>query len=91
MFQGFFKSVKNKSLLGLSLLGLSTLAFAEGHSAQVLQSSDFVGITFWLISMALVASTAFFFLLIFVDVFDFFVESVGGIDDVIYIVIIPTH
>jgi len=62
MFQGFFKSVKNKSLLGLSLLGLSTLAFAEGHSAQVLQSSDFVGITFWLISMALVASTAFFFL-----------------------------
>ena len=62
MFQGFFKSVKNKSLLGLSLLGLSTLAFAEGHSAQILQSSDFVGITFWLISMALVASTAFFFL-----------------------------
>lgn len=62
MFQGFFKSVKNKSLLGLSLLGLSTLAFAEGHSAQILQSSDFVGITFWLISMALVASTAFSFL-----------------------------
>ncbi|MBU6339817.1 MAG: bacteriorhodopsin, partial [Rickettsiales bacterium] len=28
----------------------------------MLQSSDFVGITFWLISMALVASTAFFFL-----------------------------
>ena len=58
MFQGFFKSVKNKSLLGLSLLGLSTLAFAEGHSAQILQSSEFVGITFWLISMALVAATA---------------------------------
>ena len=34
----------------------------ELHGAQVLQSSDFVGITFWLISMALVASTAFFFL-----------------------------
>ena len=62
MFQGFFKPLKNKCLLGLSLLGTSTLAFAEGHSAQVLQSSDFVGITFWLISMALVASTAFFFL-----------------------------
>jgi len=60
MFQGFFKSVKNKCLLGMSLLGLSTSVFAT--SGQVLQSSDFVGITFWLISMALVASTAFFFL-----------------------------
>ena len=62
MFQDFFKSVKNKCLLGLSLLGLSTLAFAESHGAQVLQANDFVGISFWLISMALVASTAFFFL-----------------------------
>jgi bacteriorhodopsin len=62
MFQDFFKSVKNKCLLGLSLLGLSTLAFAESHGAAVLQANDFVGISFWLISMALVASTAFFFL-----------------------------
>jgi len=60
MFQGFLKSLRNKCLLGLSLLGLSTSVFAT--SGQVLQSSDFVGITFWLISMALVASTAFFFL-----------------------------
>ena len=62
MTQDFFKTVKNKCLLGLSLLGLSTSAFAESHGAQVLQSNDFVGISFWLISMALVASTAFFFL-----------------------------
>jgi bacteriorhodopsin len=62
MIQDFFKSVKNKCLLGLSLLGLSTLAFAESHGAAVLQANDFVGISFWLISMALVASTAFFFL-----------------------------
>ncbi len=60
MFQGFLKSLRNKCLLGLSLFGLSTSVFAT--SGQVLQSSDFVGITFWLISMALVASTAFFFL-----------------------------
>ena len=60
MFQGFFKSVKNKCLLGLSLLASSTPVFAT--AGQVLQSNDFVGITFWLISMALVASTAFFFL-----------------------------
>ena len=30
--------------------------------AANLESDDFVGISFWLISMALVASTAFFFL-----------------------------
>ena len=29
-------------------------------SAANLESSDFVGISFWLISMALIASTAFF-------------------------------
>ncbi len=62
MIQDFFKTVKNKCLLGLSLVGLSTSAFAENHAALVLQSNDFVGISFWLISMALVASTAFFFL-----------------------------
>ena len=32
------------------------------QAAENLQSDDFVGISFWLISMALVASTAFFFL-----------------------------
>ena len=31
-------------------------------SAANLESSDFVGISFWLISMALIASTAFFFM-----------------------------
>ena len=53
-------SIRNKWLAVASLLGFSAPAFAE-HGA-VLQSSDFVGISFWLISMALVASTAFFFL-----------------------------
>ena len=54
--------ISSKSMwLGVaSLLGFSAPAFAE-HGA-VLQSSDFVGISVWLISMALVASTAFFFL-----------------------------
>ena len=60
MFKSFYKSIINKCLLGFSLLGLSTSVFAT--SGQVLQSNDFVGITFWLISMALVASTVFFFL-----------------------------
>lgn len=38
----------------------SNQAFAA--SSSVLKSDDFVGISFWIISMALVASTAFFFL-----------------------------
>ena len=41
-----------------SMLGVNS-AFAAG---VVLKSDDFVGISFWLISMALVAATAFFFL-----------------------------
>ena len=53
-------SFKSKFLMPLSAFGLSSPAFAEG--SVVLQASDFVGISFWLISMALVAATAFFFL-----------------------------
>jgi bacteriorhodopsin len=52
--------IRCKSALGLVTLGLITSpAYAE---TLVLKSTDFVGISFWLISMALVASTAFFFL-----------------------------
>jgi len=40
-------------------LACGSEAFA---SSAVLKSNDFVGISFWLISMALIASTAFFFL-----------------------------
>jgi bacteriorhodopsin len=48
-----------KTLLPASLLlVLPQLA----NAAENLESSDYVGISFWLISMALVASTAFFFL-----------------------------
>ena len=35
---------------------------AVANAAENLAQDDFVGISFWLISMALVASTAFFFL-----------------------------
>ena len=52
---------RGKAALGCSLLlGLSsTSAFA---SSSVLKPDDFVDLSFWLISMALIASTAFFFL-----------------------------
>lgn len=57
---------KIKSLImGLSLVGflasvLTQPAFAAADKA--LDQNDFVGISFWIISMALVASTVFFFL-----------------------------
>lgn len=52
---------KTKFLLAvLCLFGLSTTRVWA--SSATLQPHDFVGISFWLISMALVASTAFFFL-----------------------------
>jgi bacteriorhodopsin len=58
--------MKMRSLLTKSpLLILAALILpsqAQASSGVVLQPNDFVGMSFWLISMALVASTAFFFL-----------------------------
>ena len=47
-----------KMLLPAAILSVTPMV---AHAAN-LESDDFVGISFWLISMALVASTAFFFL-----------------------------
>ena len=46
------------ALASAALLITPTLASASAN----LESDDFVGISFWLISMALVAATAFFFM-----------------------------
>ena len=43
------------------LAGLPTLGLADGH-AGALDPKDAVGISFWIISIAMVAATAFFFL-----------------------------
>ena len=52
---------RRRAALGCGiLLGLSSTSVCA--SSSVLKPDDFVGISFWLISMALVASTAFFFL-----------------------------
>ena len=58
-----FKSLKNKiqSLSAATLL-LGLTANNAAASSSVLKPDDFVGISFWLISMALIASTVFFFL-----------------------------
>jgi bacteriorhodopsin len=54
--------MRKYSLMALSAMTavMSSPAFAEG--GKNLEQGDFVGISFWFISMALVAATAFFFL-----------------------------
>jgi len=47
---------------GVMVALTSTHALASSASSATLKPNDFVGISFWLISMALIASTAFFFL-----------------------------
>ena len=53
------KKLKLFALTAVTLMGLSVAANAE---TALLASDDFVGISFWLVSMALLAATAFFFL-----------------------------
>ncbi len=53
------KKLKLFALTAVALMGVSGVASAE---TALLASNDFVGISFWLVSMALLAATAFFFL-----------------------------
>ena len=53
------KKLKLFALTAVALMGASGVANAE---TVLLASDDFVGISFWLVSMALLASTAFFFI-----------------------------
>ena len=53
------KKLKLFALASLALLGFSGAANAE---TVLLASDDFVGISFWIISMGMLAATAFFFL-----------------------------
>lgn len=58
MMLSHFKKLFSSALLFSGLALLTTQAFA---AADTLKQEDFVGISFWIISMALVASTVFFF------------------------------
>lgn len=49
-----------KAMLLLSGLTVSQISLAASNDSAMLQSGDFVGYSFWLISMALAASTIFF-------------------------------
>ena len=53
------KKLKLFALAAVALMGLSGVANA---STALLASDDFVGISFWVISMGMLAATAFFFL-----------------------------
>jgi bacteriorhodopsin len=59
-----FNSIRSKAALGLGFGTAVTLAStrAAAASGALLKPDDFVGISFWLITMALMASTVFFFL-----------------------------
>ena len=51
--------LKTLAFVLLALVGISNTANAE---TILLASDDFVGISFWIISMGMLAATAFFFL-----------------------------
>ena len=53
------KKLKLFALTAVALMGASGVANAE---TVLLASNDFVGISFWLVSMGCLAATAFFFL-----------------------------
>ena len=59
-----FKFIKSKMLATASAGASLALVAGQANAASgaVLKPDDFVGISFWLISMALVAATVFFFL-----------------------------
>ncbi len=60
--QSFDNLMKKAGITALGLFLICGAGQAMAASGDVLKPEDFVGISFWLISMALVASTAFFFL-----------------------------
>jgi len=49
-------------LFGLALVALMGLSSAANAETVILASDDFVGISFWVISMGMLAATAFFFM-----------------------------
>ena len=53
------KKLKLFALTVVSLMGITGVANAE---ATLLKPDDFVGISFWIISMGMLAATAFFFM-----------------------------
>ena len=53
------KKLKLFALTAVALMGITTVANA---ATAMLAQDDFVGISFWVISMGMLAATAFFFM-----------------------------
>ena len=54
--------MKNFKLFALAALALAGFSGAANAETMLLASDDFVGVSFWLISMGMLAATAFFFM-----------------------------
>ena len=54
--------MNNRKIFVLSLLALLGLSSAANAETLLLASDDFVGITFWVTSMGMLAATVFFFM-----------------------------
>ena len=54
--------MKNLKIFFLVIIVLVSLSFSANAEIMFLPSDDFVGITFWLISIGMLAATAFFFM-----------------------------
>ena len=53
--------MKKLSLLALAAVALSSVTTSANAATALLQTNDFVGISFWLVSMGMIATTVFFF------------------------------
>ena len=53
--------MKNLRLLALAVVALFGATTAANAATTILATDDFVGITFWVVSMGMIASTVFFF------------------------------
>ena len=53
--------MKNLRLLALAVVALFGVTTAANAATTILATDDFVGITFWVVSMGMIASTVFFF------------------------------
>ena len=53
--------MKKLRLYALAVIALFSATTAANAATTILATDDFVGITFWIVSMGMIASTVFFF------------------------------
>ena len=53
--------MRKLSIIALAAVGFIGLTSSANAATAMLQTNDFVGISFWLVSMGMIATTVFFF------------------------------